>query len=82
MLRDTLEQLKPVTARINAAAAGHPMTGELGPLPPPHQDPLQGKRLPRSTRKLAAQHHLLTSDIEAILTLKRHRPHDEFLRYP
>jgi uracil-DNA glycosylase family 4 len=81
MLRDTLEQLKPVTARLNAAA-GHPMTGELGSLSSPRliKTLYKEKGYPPQYKKVGGRNTTsLTSDIEAILTLKRHRPHDEFL---
>jgi uracil-DNA glycosylase len=83
MLAETVEQIKPVGDRL-AASAGKELRGEKGSLSPLRLMKVlytdkgyapQYAREPGSNRKSDK----LTSDIDAILTLKRNRPNDEFL---
>lgn len=81
MLARTIEEIRPVGDRLDAAA-GKPLRGKLGSLSPfklmevLYKDKGYAPQYAKDGRRRTDK---LTSDIEAILTLKRHRPHDEFL---
>lgn len=81
MLAETNAVILPVGDALDAAA-GKPLRGKLGSL--------SASRLiqclytdkgytPQYAKENNKKTNRLTSDIEAILTLKRYRPHDEFL---
>ena len=82
MLRETTEAIVPVGNRL-CAAAGKELRGKKGSLSPLrlmevlYKDKGYAPQYAKiNGRKLSDK---LTSDIEAILTLKRNRPNDEFL---